>query len=995
MFAEVIVHAVVEQRPGDHTAGVFTYAVPEHLRARLRPGHLVWVPFAERRLQGIVLKLSDQPPPVPAREIEGLARPEPVVTSQQLALAQWISRHYLAPLLECVRLMLPAGVARRVDSLIELKASPPFPEDLTPEQRELLARLQQQPLTRRQVKRRWPKLARRSVIEPLVRRGLIAVGRAVVEPAARPRTARRACLIADPATIERALPTLGRSSRQADVLAWLAASADPLPGLADVCREVGCSERVLQALAERGWVQITSRRRTLIVPDPEAARVALTATLARAPAQAAALRALLKTPQPVEEATFCERHDVRVETLRALARRGLIRREVEEPAVILALSPERARAVVEELRGLDRYRRVLEALQAAGGEAWVGYLYAETGCDLALLHELEAAGLIRLEETEVERDPLAGRTFATDRPPELTADQRAAWETIRAGLLAAWDDASTSADGGSPPPIYLLHGVTGSGKTELYLRAIAEALERGRQAIVLVPEIALTPQTVQRFAARFPGRVTVWHSDLSRGERFDLWRRIRDGGVDVVVGSRSALFVPLPRLGLIVVDEEHEPAYKQERTPRYHARDVAIALGRIARAPVILGSATPSLETYHAARRGAIHLIALPRRVLAHRSTVAAWQDRLGVPAVHVPDPEAEVCYTDLPAVEIVDLRQELRAGNRSIFSRALQDALARTLDQGQQAILFLNRRGAATFILCRDCGFVLRCPRCDVPLTYHEAPIDDGGERQTGSLVCHHCNRRSPIPQSCPQCGSSRIRYFGAGTQRVVQEVARLFPNARVVRWDRDVTGRRGSHERILAQFADHQADILVGTQMVAKGLDLPLVTLVGVVAADTGLYLPDFRAAERTFQLLAQVAGRAGRSPLGGRVIVQTYHPEHYAVRAASRHDFEAFYRQEMRFRREHGYPPFARLARLIYVDSRPDRAQEETERVARLLQQRIAGREDVSLIGPAPCFFSRLRGRYRWQIVLRATDPAAWLRGLPLSPAWRIDVDPMDVL
>jgi len=351
--------------------------------------------------------------------------------------------------------------------------------------------------------------------------------------------------------------------------------------------------------------------------------------------------------------------------------------------------------------------------------------------------------------------------------------------------------------------------------------------------------------------------------------------------------------------------------------------------------------------------------------------------------------------YAELPPVEVVDLRQELRAGNRSIFSRVLQDAMAQTLMQGQQAILFLNRRGAATFVMCRDCGLVLRCSRCDVPLTYHEPTTNADGSDRAGLLVCHHCNRRRPVPHACPQCGSPRIRYFGAGTQKVVDEVNRLFPKARVVRWDRDVTTRRDAHERILAQFAEHQADVLVGTQMVAKGLDLPRVTLVGVVSADVGLYLPDFRAAERTFQLLAQVAGRAGRSPLGGRVIVQTYTPDHYAIQAASHHDFEGFYEQEMRFRREQGYPPFARLVRLVYTDSNADRVQAETTRVAQMLQQQVESRDDASLIGPAPCFFTRQRGRYRWQIVVRGADPALLVRGLSLSPAWSVDVDPIDLL
>ncbi|MCS7221871.1 MAG: primosomal protein N' [Anaerolineae bacterium] len=997
MFAEVAVDVAVGQPGSDPGASIFTYAVPESLCARLQPGHLVWIPFANRRLQGVVIGFTDQPPPAPVRPIEALARPHPVVTSHQLALARWLSQYYLAPLMQCIRLMFPSGVAQRVDTLLELVAAPPFPSDLTPEQHRLIALLQQRPFTLRRLRRRAPELARRSVVAPLLRRGLITKGQAIIESAARPRVVHRVRLIADVATIERVLPTLGHPSRQADVLCWLMSSQDPLPALTDVCIAVGCHVSVIESLVARGWVEITPRRQMLVIPDLATARAALETTLARAPAQAAALAALLKQPQPVDEVAFRRSQGVRPEILRALEARGLIRRHQELPAVILTLSREQAAEAIIALRGLERHRKALDALQKAGGEAWVGYLYAEAGCDRAVLRDLEAAGLVSLETAEAVRDPLQGQVFAPYHPLELSSDQQAAWETLRAGLRQAWSELSSGSQGqsGSSPPIYLIYGVTGSGKTELYLRAIAEALAHHRQAIVLVPEIALTPQAVQRFAGRFPGRVAVWHSALSHGERFDLWRRMRNGGVDVVVGSRSALFVPLPRLGLIVMDEEHEPAYKQERAPRYHAREVALALGRITGAPVILGSATPSLESYWAARQGRVHLIALPRRVLAHQVAVTG-RSRRGVVEAIAPQPsETDAGYVSLPQVEIVDLRQELRAGNRSIFSRKLQEALAQTLDQGQQAILFLNRRGTATFVICRDCGLVLRCPRCEVPLIYHEPSVEVTFPSEYGLLVCHHCNRRVSSPRACPRCGGPRIRYFGAGTQRVVEEVKRLFPQARVVRWDRDVAGRGKAHERIWAQFLEHEADVLVGTQMIAKGLDLPLVTLVGVVSADVGLYLPDFRAAERTFQLLSQVAGRAGRSPLGGRVIVQTYTPDHYAIVAASRHDFESFYRQEMRFRREQWYPPFARLARLIYVDSDAARAEANAMQMAQRLWQRIGDREDVRLIGPAPCFFARHRGRYRWQLLISAEDPVEWIRGLPLSLAWRVDVDPVDLL
>jgi primosomal protein N' (replication factor Y) len=528
--------------------------------------------------------------------------------------------------------------------------------------------------------------------------------------------------------------------------------------------------------------------------------------------------------------------------------------------------------------------------------------------------------------------------------------------------------------------VFLLHGVTGAGKTEIYLRAIAEVLGRGQQAVVLVPEIALTPQTIRRFAARFPGRVTVWHSELAEGERFDVWRRVRTDhpAAQVVVGSRSALFLPFPRLGLIVLDEEHESSYKQERTPRYHARTAAVELGRITGAPVILGSATPALETYFAARRGEISLLSLPRRI-----RTGEWTDASST----LPFPQAAT-LGDLPPVSIVDMRQELRAGNRSMFSRALAAGLRHVLQAGQQAILYLNRRGAATFVMCRDCGHVEACPRCAIPLTFHNE-----GE----ALVCHHCNRRYAAPTICAECQGRRIRYFGAGTERVEETVRQEFPNARTLRWDRDVTGTRGSHDAILSKFTAHEADVLIGTQMIAKGLDLPLVTLVGVVAADTGLFLPDFRAAERTFQLLTQVAGRAGRSTLGGEVIVQTYHPDHYAVVAAGAHDYDAFYRQEMAFRRQQGYPPVRRLARLVYHNTQRAKAQAESTRLAEQLRAEITrlGLTDTDLIGPAPCFFSQQRGEFRWQLVVRSPDPAALLRQAPPPLGWRLDIDPVDML
>ena len=623
-----------------------------------------------------------------------------------------------------------------------------------------------------------------------------------------------------------------------------------------------------------------------------------------------------------------------------------------------------------------RRRRMLEILISEREPVEAFWLYAESGGTLADLHALEERGLVVLSEAEVWRDPLAGLAFVAAEPPPLTSDQALAWERIQGRL---------GMDGLDAPPV-LLHGVTGSGKTEIYLRAVAATLAAGREAIILVPEIALTPQTVRRFLARFPGQVGLVHSQLSSGERYDTWRRCRQGDLKVVVGPRSALFAPLPDIGLIVVDECHDESYKEEGTaPRYHGRETALAYARQLHATCILGSATPDIDTYFKAQSGQIELISLPQRILAHRRVLEAQQDRQGSGARFRPaGGDAE--YAELPPVSIVDMRRELRDGNRSLFSRELTEALRRTLESGQQAILFLNRRGAATHIFCRDCGWVLRCPRCDTPLAYHNPP---------GEARCHRCGYHRSPPTACPDCGGRRVRHFGAGTQQVQAEVDRLFPRAQTLRWDRDTARSAEQHLLILDHFIDRRADVLVGTQMIAKGLDLPWVTLVGVVSADIGLNLPDFRAAERTFQVLSQVAGRAGRSPLGGSVVVQSYQPDHYTLQAAARHDFAGFYRLELEKRRDLGYPPFRRLVRLVYSHVSAQTAERAAEDLARRFQAALPGiGSSVELIGPAPCFFARQAGRYRWHLLLRGLRPLDLLRD-PLPEGWQVDVDPVTVL
>jgi primosomal protein N' (replication factor Y) len=567
----------------------------------------------------------------------------------------------------------------------------------------------------------------------------------------------------------------------------------------------------------------------------------------------------------------------------------------------------------------------------------------------AQLQQLVDEHILLIERVEIQRDPLLGRNIAPSTPLALTLDQQLALNFILEAL-------EVSAE--APKPI-LLHGVTGSGKTEVYLQALAEVIARGKRGIVLVPEIALTTQAIQRVASRFPGRVAIIHSALSLGERYDEWRRIRSGKVDVVVGPRAALFAPMSDLGIIILDEEHEAAYKQEEIrPTYHAREVALVLGQMLRIPVVLGSATPAVESFYRAEQGHYQLVELPSRINA-----------------------------SLPPVEIIDLREELHAGNTSIISRRLQEELERVLSQGQQAILFLNRRGAASCVLCRDCGFVAICDLCDMPLTYHST------ERV---LLCHYCGSEKEIVQFCPVCKSSGIRYFGLGTEKVQHTLQRSFPTARLLRWDRDTAKSRHAHEQLLDRFANREADILVGTQMIAKGLDLPGVTLVGVVSADIALNLPDYSAPERTFTLLTQVAGRAGRGREAGRVIIQTFNPQHFCINAASHHDYAGFYALEIETRQRYGYPPFRQFVKFTYSHANRYRCQNEALLLSERLTEQIERLklEDTDVVGPAPALLGRIKGKYRWQMVVRGPDLHPLMRAID-APGWQVDIDPVSTM
>lgn len=851
-FADVVVFAPAE---ASEDRPAFTYEVTEELDHRIKIGSLVVVPFRTRRLYGIVVRRSQQSPVPDTRPIESLADPDPVLSSQQVDLARWMSNEYLASLYECLQLMLPPGMVGHSDLKVALTDDVPADAAKTEAQARLLRLLQE----------RGP--LRGSQLDAVL--------------------------------------------RDTD---WRVAS---------------------EQLLRRGMV----KRESFLAPP---------------------------TIQP---------------------------KRVRTVQLIPSVDPEAALAGLRS----EYYPPILDLLRTTGGPMDVGYVYTETGCTNYHLKKLEERGVIQFSSEEVWRDPLDDDVFASTVPPPLTSDQEEVWRAIRTvidGQMITLED--TSKPGGTDhrddSRAFLLHGVTGSGKTEIYLRAVARVLQQGKKAIILVPEISLTPQAVARFAGRFPDRVAVLHSALTEGERYDTWRRARAGLIHIVIGPRSALFAPLWPLGLIVLDEEHDDSYKQVAPrPRYDARDTARQLGRLTNASVILGSATPSLGSYHRALQGQLVLQEMPRRIMGHARKLRTLQVRHKLNQIRyrsLDEGSSDACYVPLPPARVVDLRAELRAGNRSVFSRALQRAVDAALHQQQQVILFLNRRGTATFVLCRDCGHVMLCPRCDVPLTYHDPKTE---------LICHHCNYRKQQPRQCPRCGGRRIRYFGLGTEQLEDAVSARWPEARLLRWDRDTAHTHKAHRNILQRFSRGAANVLIGTQMIAKGLDLPLVTVVGVISADTALNLPDFRSGERTFQLLTQVAGRAGRGLLGGQVIIQTYHPDHYAIIAASQHDYEAFARQELAFRREQGYPPYMRLAKLTCEDSKETRAEARARDLSSALRRALAraGLPTTYLLGPAPPFFARLRGRYRWQILLRHPEPPAFLTRVTIPAGWHVDIDPVDVL
>ncbi|CAN7550980.1 primosomal protein N' [Peribacillus frigoritolerans] len=530
---------------------------------------------------------------------------------------------------------------------------------------------------------------------------------------------------------------------------------------------------------------------------------------------------------------------------------------------------------------------------------------------------LVSKGALAEMDQEIYRDPYENRVFEKSIPFTLTAEQTAALKPIQEKIHHDEHD------------VFLLYGVTGSGKTEVYLQAIASVIEKGKEAIMLVPEISLTPQTVKRFKERFGEQVAVMHSGLSVGEKYDEWRKIHRKEVKVVVGARSAVFAPFENLGLVIIDEEHESSYKQEETPRYHARDVAIERAKSYGCPVILGSATPTLESFARAKKNVYKLLTLSQRMNKNA----------------------------LPAVDIVDMREELRTGNRSMFSELLFTKLKDRLEKGEQTVLMLNKRGHSSFVMCRSCGLVINCPNCDISLTYH---------RFNDIMKCHYCGFEEGMPSVCPECDSEHIRFFGTGTQKVEEELAKILPEARVIRMDVDTTSKKGSHERLLNAFGEGKADILLGTQMIAKGLDFPNITLVGVLSADTMLHLPDFRSSEKTFQLLTQVSGRAGRHQLPGEVVIQTYTPEHYSIELSALQDYDAFYEREMYLRRQSHYPPYYYVVLITVSHEDLMKTVSVTEKITNYLGSRL--NRDSVVLGPVASPISRINNRYRYQCLIK---------------------------
>ena len=928
---------VATQRPID---SLLTYHVPEKLHGKLALGHLVRLDLRTAAEPGIVLRIHDSAPltaagePITTKPVLDLLDPEPVVNQEQIEMARWISARYLAPLGPCLWLSLPPGIAGKRDYIATLLQPDIVRDD--PIEMQIIERLNKRgKLTGTQLNRSIKIKGWQAALQRLEKEGVVQTESMLLPPTVKREKYQVAALTLQPDRIQSVRRFLGKPTRESELLELIVTLTDDngippiVPELLDI---PGVSSTRLENLMEDGIIAVD-----------------------------------------------------------------------DDDHILLGFDMYELDDVLFDLQAGQLDMHILKVLAREGKEVDVSWVYAQTGAKLADLKRLAIRDFIYLGEHTTKDRPQQQSEFIPLSPPRLTEGQRRVWQSILEHLNKTQPQPEVE-DGG----VFLLHGVTGSGKTEIYLRAIEKTLSFGRQAIYLVPEIALTAQTIRRVMARFPGKVAIMddrdpndpgqialvHSGLRPAQRYDVWQRARAGEIDIIVGTRSALFTPLPDVGLIVLDESHDSSYKQSPPVQppvyYHARDIAEQMMRHNNGTLIFGSATPSVETYFRAQRGDLTYLHLPDRIMGHRVRISEQAEQEGlVPRYTIePSDSSDSLSIPLPEVQVVDMRNELRAGNTDIFSRDLQDSLAQVLAAGQQAILFLNRRGASTYVFCRDCGYVVMCPRCDMPMTYHDS---------SENLHCRHCGQKAPNPTVCPSCESRRIKYFGAGTQHVEAAFRAHFPDARSLRWDSDTAAKPGSHDLILQRFLKRDADVLIGTQMVAKGLDLPLVTLVGVVNADMGMALPDFYASERLFQLLTQVAGRAGRGLLGGRVILQTYQPKHDAVQAASHHDYDQFYAKEIAFRREMGYPPFRRIVRVLCTNTNIHKARDEAQRAADGLRKKVTEQNMTAteVFGPTPCFFSRLNRHYRWQVIVQGPQPTAAFEGFGMIPGRHVIVDPQDIL
>jgi len=620
-----------------------------------------------------------------------------------------------------------------------------------------------------------------------------------------------------------------------------------------------------------------------------------------------------------------EYHCLTIEAIRCFIPPGLRRNITEkQEKVVFLKAQEDILGKAAQVEPRSKYMaEILRILDEQDGIPLAELADMAGGAPLSSFKSLEKRGWISIEDQEVYRDPWHQfmPTFASTEV-ELTHEQKVAIDIINKGMTQSQS-------------LFLLHGITGSGKTEVYIQLVEKALKDKKRAIILVPEISLTPQTVGHFKSRFGQEVAILHSGLSLGERFDEWRKIYNGEVNIVVGARSAIFAPVRDLGLIIIDEAHEDSYKSEASPRYHTTGLAIQRCKEQNAVLVLGTATPSLEDFYNSQQKHFVRVSMDRRI----------------------------DNKPLPQVEVVDMRVEIKKGNRSIFSQKLYDELREVLLKREQAIILLNRRGYAQFVSCRACGYVVKCDNCDISLTYHS---------KNNILKCHYCGNTKPYPKICPECKSPYIKHFGVGTQRVEQEINKILPSARIVRMDMDTTSTKGAHQRILNAFRQKEYDILLGTQMVAKGLDFPDVTLVGVIAADTSLNLPDYRSSEKTFQLITQVAGRAGRGQRKGKVIVQTYNPEHYAIQYSSRHDYNGFYDEEIRIRKQFNYPPFCHIIRILISGEDERNVINTAIRIEKWMRQKISKDTIIKAgligIGAYPAPLERIKNKYRWHVLIR---------------------------